>query len=209
MVRKLSSLGVDLQHNKAILRGLVTSLFEHEAITTTHAKAIRTQREANRIIGMAIRSSPTEIAAKGRSQRFIFKPKLIIPKLFGEFADRYKNTAGGGFARILKLEPRLGDNAPQSIVELVGGKRDMKRAITARTVARYEQSNLPLHPLTQQDVSKILKQGPNAETEFRDLVETMKKKFYSTPQYLKGIPPIQEPKKRAPIKFVDNPLMKK
>lgn len=208
MVRKLASLGTDLPHNRAIIRSLVTALFEHEAITTTQAKAIRTKRAADRIIGFAKRKAPTEEVARGRAQKYIFKPKVIIPKLFDEYAKRYANTTGG-FTRVLKLEPRVGDNSPQSIVELVGGKRDMKRALTARTVARYEQQGMPLHPITKKDVERILKQGPNSETEFRELVEKMKNKFYSPRHPSVEIPLPRPPKRRAPLRFLPNPLMKK
>lgn len=209
MVRRLKGFGVDVQHHRAIMRGLVTALFEHEAITTTHAKAKRTQMSAERIIALARRKVPNEEAAKGRIQRFIYKPKLIIPKLFGEFAERYKNFSGG-FTRVLKLEPRLGDNAPLSIVELIGGKRDMRRALTARIVARHEQQSLPIHPLTQKEIDAISRRGgPEAEKEFRELVEKMKTKFYSNSASLKGLPRMHEPRKRAPIKIVENPLAKK
>lgn len=108
----------------------------------------------------------------------IFKHGEILPKLFGELKERYSNRYRG-FTRILKLEPRLSDSAPQSIIELVDGSKEMKFWMLARVVARLEQQNLPIDSLTKLNVEKLIKFKPNGEEEFKSLVERMKVEFYS------------------------------
>jgi Ribosomal protein L17 len=60
---------------------------------------------------------------------------MTMPKLFDTLASRYKNRPGG-YTRIHRLPPRYGDMAPQAILELVDGKRDIHFSMTARRVAR-------------------------------------------------------------------------
>lgn len=107
----------------------------------------------------------------------------------------------------MKLEPRLGDNAPQSILELVDGKRDIKFSMTARIVARLEAQGLPLDGTTKRDVTKVYKYRPNGESEFRQEVEFMKERFYSTPESIANLPPPITIRQKAPIEFVKNPLV--
>ena len=42
----------------------------------------------------------------------------LVHKLFAEIAPRFKNRAGG-YTRILKLGPRIGDGAPTALLEWV------------------------------------------------------------------------------------------
>lgn len=210
-------LGRTATHRRALLRNLVTALIEHESITTTHAKAKEAQTYAERLITLAKQSQPNDNIAKNEASAYIFKPSITIPKLFTDIADRYKNRAGG-YTRVLRLENRLGDNAPQSILELVGGKRDMRRALTARAVARYEAHNEPLNPATRDAVNAIIKEGPDTKAAFEAEVKAMKKAFYSnigassSSSSSSGeapVPPVAfRPKQRAPIRFVKNPLCK-
>jgi hypothetical protein len=92
--------------------------------------------------------------------------------------DRYEGRYRG-FTRVLKLEPRLSDNAPQSILELVDGQREMKFWLLARVVARLEQQNLPVDSVTKANVEKLLKFKPEGELKFRQVVDRVKAEFYS------------------------------
>ncbi|KAF5097702.1 hypothetical protein D0Z00_002303 [Geotrichum galactomycetum] len=186
-------------HRQATIRNLVSNLLKHESIITTHAKAKEAQSAADKLITLAKTRSPNLDDAKVRAQKFIY--------LFGDIAERYK-TRPSGYTRVLKLEPRLGDNAPQSILELVDGKRDMKFSLTARVVARLEKQGLPLDRNTKADVAKIYKYRENAEEDFRKEVEFMKERFYSTPESIANLPPVIEPRKKSPIQIVENPLLK-
>lgn len=195
-------LGRPAPHRMSLLRNLTSSLFELESIVTTHAKAKEVQSFAERIITKARNATPTtKKDVMANLMRDVYRPNIIFPKLFGELAARYK-TRSGGYVRVLKLENRLGDNAPQSIIELVDGPKDMRVAMTARTVARYELEGVPLNPITQRNVQKIC--HDEAQTRrFRDEVEFMKAKFY-TEEKRKLLPPVAEfcPKTRAPIRIV-------
>lgn len=110
---------------------------------------------------------------------------------------------------MLRLEPRQGDNAPRSILELVDGPRDMKFALLARTVARLERQGLPIDEKTSADLQKIYKSRENGEAIFREEVELMKERFYTTDESIANLPPVKEEKQKAPIHVEPNPLYAK
>jgi hypothetical protein len=115
-------------------------------------------------------------------------PHEMLPKLFGPLRERYADRPGG-YTRVLRMEPRekteyfsvnKGDRmatperkpqvkAPTAILELVDGPKDMRFAMTARTVARErEQGRDQVHGLTRLNVKKV--------TQFRkDGVEALEK----------------------------------
>ena len=102
-------------HRKALRRNLVVSLFEHERITTTPAKAKEVKSLAEKMITLG--KSGT-LAARRRALA-ILNDKAIVKKLFAEIAPKFQDRPGG-YTRILHLDHRrLGDNAPQCIFELV------------------------------------------------------------------------------------------
>ncbi|KAH3686718.1 hypothetical protein WICPIJ_002298 [Wickerhamomyces pijperi] len=198
----------EIKHRRALLKNLVTALIEHESITTTHAKAKETQRLADRLISL---TKKNDIAtATSLAQADVFKHGQILPKLFGELKDRYANRVGG-FTRVLRLEPRIGDNAPQSIVELVDGGREMKFWLTARIVARLEQQGLEVDDLTKFNVEQLTKLRANGPEEFRTLVERMKLEFYQNVESFRDNLPSEnlkaptEPQLKKNIRFVQRP----
>ncbi|KAI0348490.1 mitochondrial ribosomal protein L17 [Trametopsis cervina] len=116
-------------HRMLMLRNLVTSLFKHEQIRTTLPKARDTARLAEKIITMGKKG---DLAAYRRANAFILEPKLV-PKVFKNFATRYKDRVGG-YTRVHKYGNRPGDNAPMAILELVDNPHDLKFEMTARAV---------------------------------------------------------------------------
>ncbi|PRT55654.1 54S ribosomal protein L8, mitochondrial [Wickerhamiella sorbophila] len=198
-----------VKHRASLLRNLVTNVLEHESIITTHAKAKEAQTAVERLITKAIKAGPTpNNEKKQRLMNDIYKPQVILPKLLGEISTRYKSFTGG-YTRVLKLENRVGDNAPQSILELVGGPRDMRMALTARIVARLECQGADLDPRTKLNVEKICRDDESTRR-FKEEVEFMKNEFY-TDEKLESLPPLPkyEPKKKAPLELRPNPLNKK
>ena len=101
-------------HRRAMLRNLATSLFRHERIETTTAKAKELRPYAERLITLARRG---DLHARRLVARKI-QDREVLGKLFDEISLRYAERPGG-YTRILKLGNRKGDSAEISLIELV------------------------------------------------------------------------------------------
>lgn len=101
-------------HRKAMFRNMTVSLFEHEQIKTTVAKAKELRGIAEPLITLA--KEPT--VANKRLAFSKLRNRDIVAKLFDELGVRMKDRPGG-YLRILKCGPRPGDNAPMAYVQLV------------------------------------------------------------------------------------------
>ena len=111
---KVKKLGRTAQHRLALMRNLVTALFEHERIKTTLAKAKESRRFADRMITFALKNS---VAARREVGRDIHD-KTVLKKLFDVIGPRFVGRPGG-FTRVLRLGPREGDGAEMALLELV------------------------------------------------------------------------------------------
>lgn len=109
--RKLSRTS---SHRKALMRNLVTELLTHERIQTTTPKAKELRPVAEKLITLGKRGT---LHARRQALRVV-KTKAAMANLFGPLADRYAERPGG-YTRIVRLGPRLGDNAELAIIELV------------------------------------------------------------------------------------------
>ncbi len=109
--RKLNRSGA---HRRALLRGLVTSLLQHEHLQTTDAKAKEMRRWVDRMITLGKRNT---LHARRQAAAFVFK-REVVKKLFDDIAPRFQGRPGG-YTRITKLGPRHGDDASMSLIELV------------------------------------------------------------------------------------------
>ncbi len=101
-------------HRKAMFKNMSASLFEHEFIKTTVAKAKELRTVAEPLITLAKVDSV-------HNRRLAFarlRDKDAVAKLFAEIGPRYESRPGG-YIRILKCGNRDGDNAPMAYVELV------------------------------------------------------------------------------------------
>ncbi|MBI2830197.1 MAG: 50S ribosomal protein L17 [Chloroflexi bacterium] len=101
-------------HKKAVFRNLVTSLLNHGKITTTEAKAKEIRGLAEKMITLGKKHS---LASRRSALSYVLDSKAV-DKLFDEYAVRYVDRPGG-YTRIVKLGPRLGDGAPIVKIELV------------------------------------------------------------------------------------------
>ena len=95
-------------------RNLVTDLLDYEKIITTEAKAKEVRGLAENMITLGKRG---ELHPRRQALSFIMDKK-VADKLFGELAPRYAERPGG-YTRITKLGPRLGDGAAMVQLELV------------------------------------------------------------------------------------------
>ena len=101
-------------HRKAMFRNMVTSLFKHERIKTTDAKAKELRKLADKMITLAKRG---DLHAR-RQAMSIIREKNVVHELFNNAADKFGGRQGG-YTRIIKLGPRTGDAASMCMIELV------------------------------------------------------------------------------------------
>ncbi|HYD05141.1 MAG TPA: 50S ribosomal protein L17, partial [Reyranella sp.] len=94
-------LGITGSHRRALLKNMATSLFKHERIETTIAKAKELRPYAEKLISQAKRGEHYMVRRQ-------IQDKQVYEKLFTVLAPRYQQRPGG-YTRILRLEPRLGD----------------------------------------------------------------------------------------------------
>ena len=105
----------------ALRRNLIKQFFTHERIRTTRAKAAAIRGEAERLITIARNSADGSDAEKVHAQRMVASrlgDNRLNKRLFDEIAPRFANRPGG-YTRVLKLGPRMGDSAEMVILELV------------------------------------------------------------------------------------------
>ncbi|HET8617156.1 MAG TPA: 50S ribosomal protein L17 [Actinomycetales bacterium] len=133
-------LGGGPAHERLILANLAQSLFEHDRITTTQAKAKRLRPLAERLVTFAKRG---DLHARRRVLAVI-RDKGVVHRLFTEIAPDVAERQGG-YTRITKIAPRKGDNAPMAVIELVreplaaaaatkkAAKKTAKKAATTAT----------------------------------------------------------------------------
>jgi len=101
---------------------MVTSLFEHERIVTTQAKARSVRPFAEKLITLAKRG---DLHSRRLALAVITK-KSVTHKLFSEIKDRFIDRSGG-YTSMVKLEPRRGDAAPMAVLQLIKPQEEAKK----------------------------------------------------------------------------------
>ena len=107
-------LGVTSSHRAAMFRNMAVALIKHEQITTTLPKAKELRPVAERLITLGKKGG----LANRRLAYARLRDDVIVAKLFGALAERYKGRAGG-YTRVLKAGVRYGDAASMAVIELV------------------------------------------------------------------------------------------
>ena len=110
----LRKLNRTTSHRLAMLRNMMNSLLQHEAIKTTVPKA----KELRRVVEPMITLAKVATVANRRLAFNRLRDRDSVTKLFDQLGPRY-NARPGGYTRILKMGFRVGDNAPMALVELV------------------------------------------------------------------------------------------
>ncbi|MCX8021971.1 MAG: 50S ribosomal protein L17 [Syntrophorhabdaceae bacterium] len=116
-LKSVKKLNRKKSHRRALLMNMANSLFLHERIKTTDAKAMVLKRVADRLITLAKRKDL-------HSMRLAFaflRDKTVVKKLFTDINDRYTDI-NGGYTRVLKIGRRKGDAAPMALIELTQRK---------------------------------------------------------------------------------------
>ncbi|MHC4755156.1 MAG: 50S ribosomal protein L17 [Planctomycetota bacterium] len=136
-------LGRTSEHRLAMRRNMVSSLFEHETISTTIEKAKEVKPFAEKLITLGKKGT---LAARRRAisllgNRDIFKEQdgkavksgTVIGKLFSELGPRYLDRQGG-YSRIIRLSMRrLGDNGQLVLLQLVGKDEEKRKVSKSKT----------------------------------------------------------------------------
>jgi large subunit ribosomal protein L17 len=129
-------LGRDSSHRRAVLRNLVTSLFRHEEISTTHAKAKAVQPIAEKMITLAKRG---DLHARRQALSYLMD-KTVAHTLFDQIKDRFSERQGG-YVRILKTGYRGGDNAPLAIIQLLSAGKGKGAGKSALKIGEEEKAS--------------------------------------------------------------------
>lgn len=112
----------DTAHRKAMMRNMVSSLFQHEKIETTAVKAKELVPVAEHMIGLAKRG---DLHARRQVESYMHGHQLI-KKLFDEAQGRF-TARMGGYVRITPTRVRRGDAAPMAMVEIITAGQDEKK----------------------------------------------------------------------------------
>jgi large subunit ribosomal protein L17 len=107
-------LGVTTSHRFAMFRNMAHALIKHEQITTTLPKAKELRPVAEKLITLGKRG---DLHAR-RLAYAQLRDDVVVTKLFGVIAERYKDRKGG-YTRVLKAGMRHGDAADMAVIELV------------------------------------------------------------------------------------------
>ena len=169
--KKLNRTG---SHRNAMFRNMVTSLFTHGRIRTTHAKAKELTRWADHMITLAKRG---DLHAR-RQALSVMRDKAVVHTLFEEAQNRFGERAGG-YTRIVKIGRRTGDAAPISLIEFVTAEEKEKRkkkkpkAPKKKAVAMAKEE-APLEPQKQETETETAEKAaeePPAEMEKETVAE--------------------------------------
>ncbi len=107
-------LGRSSDHRKAMMRAMVTFLFETGKIETTVTRAKEVRAVAEKMITLAKQNT---LHSKRQALAYITKEN-VVKKLYDEIAPKYADK-NGGYTRIVKIGPRRGDAAEMCIIELI------------------------------------------------------------------------------------------
>lgn len=108
-------------HRLALYRNLATDLLDHEKIVTTLAKAKETRIFAEQMITLG---KSKDLHSRRQALSFLYK-KDVVEKLFTELAERFKDRPGG-YTRVIRIGPRMGDGAMLAQIELVDAAEKAK-----------------------------------------------------------------------------------
>jgi large subunit ribosomal protein L17 len=122
---------------KALLKGLVTSLFEHERIETTVAKAKEVRKIAEKIITLGIKG---DLHSKRLALSYL-PNRSVMAKLFSEIAPRLSGR-NGGYLRIVQTRNRIRDSAQMAVIEFIDYEeiKKSKQAKTEKKESKKESS---------------------------------------------------------------------
>ena len=118
--RNYRKLGRSPKHRKALMRNLATSLFTHEYIKTTMAKAKEVQPFIEKIINRARREDQHNAHRYVNSVLFTRQSQI---NLFREIVPRFnEENRLSGYTRVSPAGRRANDQAEMAVIELIGNQ---------------------------------------------------------------------------------------
>ncbi len=123
-----------------MFRNMATSLLDKSRIETTEIKAKELRHYVEKMITLGKRG---DLHARRQALSFL-RSKDVVSKVFGEYAERFKDRPGG-YTRIMKVGSRAGDNARMAIIELLGEKEP----------AEKEKSKKPAEGSKKEEAGKV------------------------------------------------------
>jgi large subunit ribosomal protein L17 len=115
-------LGCKKKHRETLMTNLASALFEHGRIKTTLAKARALRPFAEKLITMTARVRRSTDVTEELHHRCVVVSRIhneaTSKELFDVKAVEFVNRQGG-YTRIYKLIPRIGDAAQMAIIELL------------------------------------------------------------------------------------------
>ena len=165
------ALGSNPSHHRLMMRNLAESLFVHERIQTTEAKAKALRPYAERLITKAKKGT----VHHRRQVLSDIENRAVVHKLFAEIGPRFADR-NGGYTRILKLGQRSGDGAPMALIELVEGSSvttvDTPESRRRRGLRRPRRTpDEPTAAATEDATDDEVAESENAEVESTEEAE--------------------------------------
>jgi large subunit ribosomal protein L17 len=156
-----------MEHRKALLRNLVTALFQYERIHTSVAKAKESRRLAERLITFAKRG---DLAARRHVARFVYR-ETVAKKLFDTIAPWYAERPGG-YTRIVRIgKRRVGDASEVVLLELLKSaeqkakeRKEREAREEAKIEAKKKGKRAALPPAQEEEGEEKPKKGREKKT---------------------------------------------
>lgn len=127
--------GRTANQRKALLRGLIASLIEHQRIETTLARAKEVKKLAERFITLGIKG---DLHSKRIALSYVPNRKAVA-KLFGEIAPRLSGRKGG-YLRLIRTRNRVNDAAPMAVLEFVDYEEVRQKAEKEKKEEKKEEA---------------------------------------------------------------------
>jgi large subunit ribosomal protein L17 len=166
---RVKKLGRTREHRRALLKNLCRSLFIFEKIKTTLPKAKATRQLAERLIEFAKRN---DLAAKRQIYRYLPDHKLV-KIICDEIGPKFSNRSGG-YTRIYRMGPRLGDGAEIAILELVEQSDASIISQRRKLIERRKLVEVKKEKKTKEKKSKEKKAKPKQEEKVKKEKTTKK-----------------------------------
>ena len=124
--REGRKLGRNASHRKALFRNMVTDFLDKEHLITTVPKAKELRPVAEKMITLGKRDT---LHARRQVQSYLLSD-VTTKKVFDTIAPRFSDRPGG-YSRIVRLGPRVGDGADMAVIELLGSELEVKKVVRA------------------------------------------------------------------------------